>query len=245
MSIQEPPVTFWSFSAIKDFERCPYIIYLKRVARAPAPEISEEATPKHPLVRGERIHKAAEAFIRGESENTQELKNVLPRLQELRSAFEQGLCSVEQRWCFDRTWAPVEWASPDKWNITIVDAVMFNQWPAPTHADVDDWKSGKSFGKEIRHTEQMQTYALATFLRFPSLRTVTTRAQYVDEKGKVRKRDYDRTIIPRLEERWSKRGDRLTNAIDFPAKPNRGNCRYCDFGPNTGTGVCPYGVELS
>lgn len=58
MSAPTPPISLWSFSALKQFEACSYRIYLECVEKALQPPIGDD--PKHLLNRGRSLHKAAE-----------------------------------------------------------------------------------------------------------------------------------------------------------------------------------------
>jgi len=234
----KPPIKRWSFSLLRRFESCPYEVYLDRVEKSPKPDIPDD--PDHPLIRGERLHKEAEAYIRGDGPLTRGLRKLKPRLEVLRAQYDEGRVEVERKWGFTREWEPVEWDHPDCWALIIPDSVLHT---APGVIELDDWKSGKSFGKEIAHTQQLQLYAIAAFMAYPQAKLVTVRIGYIDE-GKEKKRRYTRDAVAQLMPRWEQRAKQLTGAIAFKPRPNRSNCRFCDFGPNNGTGACPYGVEM-
>lgn len=236
----QPPIRRWSFSALREYERCPHAIYLARVEKAPRPDFSND--PKHPLVRGNRVHKEAERFIRGEGPLTKDLQKLRPTLDELRAAYADGRVEVEQLWAFNRQWQTTDgdWENPEHWATVICDAVE--------HQDgviiITDWKTGKSFGKEVAHTQQMQLYGIAGFLRYPSVEVIEVRLGYLDE-GKLKTRRYTRAALPQMLPSWEQRARRLTNALVFPPKPNRGNCRFCDFSRNgQGSGACAYAVDF-
>jgi len=234
------PIKFWSFSALKDFEVCPYKVYLGRVEKHGRPDYSDK--PDHPLTRGSRIHKEAELFVKGEGPFTRDLQKHKDRLCELQEVFTEGRLEVEQSWWANSDWAPTSYNEPDKWVTVICDAFEHNL--NLTNACVTDYKSGKSWGNEVKHTEQMQLYAVAAFMRYPELLSVDVELIYLDEKT-VKRRTYLRPAIAVYIERWTKRAVRLTSCVNFPAKPNKSNCRYCPFSPNEeGTGVCSYGVEI-
>ena len=239
MAAPTPPVRRWSFSALKDFEACPYRTYLAKVQKEPQPEIGDQ--PDHPLVRGDRIHKEAEAFIRGEGPLTRDLRKQSTRLKELAEGYEEGRVLVEERWCFRQDWSVCDPDDPDIWLMVIADAVEF---PNNHTAIIDDWKTGKSMGKEVAHGQQRQLYALAAFMRFAKITHIRSAMRYLDEKPDQKKdTGFSRESIAPLIQRWEQRAKAMTNALVFPAKPNRGNCRFCPFGPSNGTGVCSYGVE--
>lgn len=231
-----PPIKNWSFSALKDFEACPYRIYLARVEQSPRPEYDDD--PNHPLTRGTRLHTEAEMFIRGTGPLTPGIKKCKELLLKLREEYANGHVICEERWAFDREWGECEWK--DRWVGLILDVVDTS--PGPLIVNMTDWKSGKSFGKDVAHTQQMQLYAIGVFLKYPEVNAVNTKLGYLDE-GKIRERQYLRTALPMLLKGWEARGERMTSAIHFPAKANRMNCRYCDFGTENGTGACPFAAQ--
>lgn len=233
-----PPINFWSFSALRQFEKCPYSIYLKRVERLATPP----EDPHGPLAKGRKAHEEAEAYIKGEGPLTPILaKHYKTKFEELRTEYDEGRVLTEDSWWFNREWELVDKDAPDKWLIVILDA--FHKID-PTAAKVTDFKTGKSFGKEVEHLQQLQLYSIAAFMIFAELQTVEASLWYLEEKRAPLTRKYTRNALPRLLEGFSRRGDRLTAATDFPPKPNKSNCRYCDYGPNNGTGDCAYGIEI-
>jgi RecB family exonuclease len=235
--LTEPPVKTWSFSALKKFEACPYQIFLNRVERSPKPVLPEN----NPMQRGIAIHKEAELFVKGEGELTKNLTKHVDRFNELRTAHEEGRVEAEETWCFDRSWQPVAWENPSKWLINITDVT---EHISDAAIRISDYKTGKSFGNEIKHGEQMQLGAVAGFMRYPLAQTVEVELIYLDEK-KLTKRSFARPQVPALLDRWEKRAARMTEATAFPPKPTKASCRYCPYGPNNGgTGVCAWGVEL-
>lgn len=234
--MNEAPIRFWSFSAVKAFEACPYYMYLDRVEQAEKPDFSED--PKHPLVRGDRIHTEAEEFIKGDGPLTKDLNKFTEKLQDLRELYDSGRVYVEEKWGFNRDWRPVDWK--ERWAGVICDVVIVSE--DGRTITVIDWKSGKSMNKEVPHQQQLQLYAAATLMKFPDADLVIGQMAYLDE-GKVLERKIDRSRLPYYIQRWTSRGEALTSATSFPPKPNTMNCKYCDFGPTVGTGVCPYAPD--
>ena len=111
-----------------------------------------------------------------------------------------------------------------------------------TEAVVIDYKSGKKFGNEIKHGDQMQVYQLCSFLRFPELKVVHTELWYldVDELTRVTfTRDQGLCFKRSLEAR----GKALTTCTDFKPNPNKYSCQWCRYGEkNDGSGHCKVGV---
>lgn len=232
----KPPITAWSFSLLKNFEACPYRVYLANVEKSPQPPVND---PDHPLIRGDRLHKEAEAFIKGTGPLTRGLRRFKARLEELAEKYPEGTIECEQRWGFDKEWNEVDFFSDDCWARVICDVVEHH--PNLT-LEVGDWKSGKSFGNEVKHMQQQQLYGLTAMMRYPEVTHVKTTMDYLDE-GKTKASKYTRDVLPQLLGRWEQRARKLTEALVFPAKPNRGNCKFCPYGVNVGTGACPYAVE--
>ena len=112
---------------------------------------------------------------------------------------------------------------------------LCTQWMIPTH------NTGKSFNKEVEHTQQRQLYAIGAFMRYPEIQFIESVHAYLDE-GKEKTSQYTRANLPHLLPNWDRRLRNLLGAMTFPPKANRGNCRFCDFGLNVGTGACPYAV---
>lgn len=231
----DAPIKTWSFSAIKQFEKCPYSIFLKRVAKSPLPE----PLPDNPMLRGSRIHEMAELFVKGEGPFTHELRKFETEFNELAEEYANGNVELEQSWWFNSDWLPVSEQDPNKWGIAKLDAFVVKD----DHGRVIDYKTGKKFGNEIPHAMQAQLYMIAGFLRNPQLFLITSEFWYLDT-GEKTVRVYDRSILPTLINGFTKRATNLTTAIAFPPKANKGNCRFCDFSRNgNGTGICAYGVD--
>lgn len=103
-----------------------------------------------------------------------------------------------------------------------------------------DYKTGKKFGNELKHAEQLQLYQLVTFLRYPKLEEVTTELWYLDLDD-LTSATFTRNQGLRFQRAWDKRGNNLTTCDEFKPNPNKFSCRYCPYGP-TGTGHCTVGV---
>lgn len=234
----KPPITRWSFNALKTFERCPFQLYLKRVEQAPEPSIEND--PNHPLTRGKRLHAEAEHFIKHKGVLAPELCKFSAQFHELSEKYQENNALAEERWGFDRDWDACQWEDPQCWLMAIADAVDYDaEFPR-----VIDFKTGKSYGNEVPHRQQLQLYAVAALMRHPDADVIRGELWYLDE-GKVKARDYSRVELPELIVRWSTRAEHLTDAIAFPPKPNAGNCRFCPYSPNPdGNGRCPYGAEV-
>ena len=110
-----------------------------------------------------------------------------------------------------------------------------------TTATVIDFKTGRKFGNEVKHGEQLQLYQLATFIRYPKLQTVYAELWYLDQ-DEVTSQKFGRTMGMRFKEKFGKRGNALSACSDFPANPNKFTCKWCMYGP-WGSNDCPVGVK--
>lgn len=230
-------ITAVSFSRLMEFERCPYRSYLKIVAKEEQPPLDDN----HPMIRGREIHEQVEHYIAGRTEEFPDSgKKLRPVLDLCREQFAEGLATVEDQWGFDREWNDVGWFDAGVWLRMATDCFVLHD---PTTATIWDWKTGKSFGNEVKYMQQMQLYAVGAFMRHPELELAEIRIGFLDD-GKQRHRQFERgDKINSLCVSFTTRFNRITDCVDFKPKPNKGNCKYCPFGPTTGTGVCIYGVE--
>lgn len=117
-----------------------------------------------------------------------------------------------------------------------LDALVFC---SPIEAIAIDYKTGRKFGNEVKHGEQLQLYQLVTFLRFPQLETVHTELWYIDQDD-ITSMTFSRKRGLLFKEKWDKRGNALTTATDFPPNPNPMSCKWCQYGPWNG-GQCSVG----
>ena len=128
------------------------------------------------------------------------------------------------------------WQPP--WLRMKLDALVMHD---ETTATVIDFKTGRKFGNEVKHGEQLQLYQLATFIRYPKLQTVYAELWYLDQ-DEVTSQKFSRTMGMRFKEKFGKRGNALSTCSDFPANPNKFTCKWCMYGP-WGSNDCPVGVK--
>lgn len=122
-----------------------------------------------------------------------------------------------------------------------LDALVFL---SPVEAVAIDYKTGKKFGNEIKHGEQLQLYQLVTFLRYPALELVHTELWYLDVDDLTR-RTFTREQGMLFKRPMDKRGRGITSCTKFPANPNVYSCKWCPYGERpdgNGTGDCKQGV---
>jgi hypothetical protein len=189
---------------------------------------------EHANDRGTRIHNDAELFVRGLGPMTSELTKFQPEFEKLQRLFPTGMVSLEGEWGMDRNWEPAEWRSA--WLRLKLDSLVFL---SDYEAIAIDYKSGRKFGNEVKHADQLQLYQLNTFLRYPKLEIVHTELWYLDVDD-ITTMSFNRQQGLRFKQRWDNKGNAITTAIDFPPNPNVFSCKWCMYGP-WGSGHCEKG----
>lgn len=226
----------WSYSKLLDFEQCAYRYRLKHIDRVP--EEKHEAAD-----RGTAIHTMAENFVLGKIKSVPtELLKFSDDFIALRTRYKERLVSLEGEWGFNKDWIPAPYKTA--WLRMKADAVAFNN--VKSEAIVIDYKTGRRFGNEIKHGEQVQLYALATAIRVPSVKRVRVELWYLD-KDELTSVDYTRTQAISFVKPFGKRAARIDAAHDknaFPPNPNAFSCQFCPYGPNKGR-QCEHGVTAS
>lgn len=235
------PIKAWSHSRLGVFEQCKFRTKLSVVDRIPEPPRPlPPGKTEHANDRGTRIHTAAEMFVRGGVELIEELQWFRAEMEELRALFAAGKVSLEGEWGFDREWAPRAWMSSDTWCRIKCDAVVFL---SENEAVVVDFKSGKRWGNELKHGEQLRLYQLGAFLKYPKLEKITVELWYTDQ-DELHDQTFTRDQGMRFLEGFAKRGEKLTTETDFAPNPNSFSCKWCPYKPERygGTGHCSVGV---
>lgn len=229
--------TSWSFSRLGDFDKCKKYYWLKHEQKVPEPERPlPPGKTEHANDRGSRIHDAAEKFVNGTGPFIPEMKEFQQEFEHLKRLYAAGKVSLEGEWGMDRNWEPCDWKTA--WQRLKLDALVF---ASETEAIAIDYKSGRKFGNEVKHGQQLQSYQLNTFLRYPKLEVVHTELWYLDVKD-ITIQTYTRDQGLRFKRIFDQRGKALTSCTEWPANPNRFSCQWCSYGPD-GTGHCPEGVR--
>ena len=130
------------------------------------------------------------------------------------------------------------WVWQDPWLRLKVDALVLHD---ETTATVIDYKTGRKFGNEVKHAEQLQLYQLATFMRYPQLETVHAELWYLDQ-DEVTSQKYTRPMGLRYREKFNRRGDAVLACTEFKPNPNKFTCKWCQYGPWNGK-QCQVGVR--
>jgi RecB family exonuclease len=225
----------WSYSKLLDFEQCRYRFRLKHIDKVP--EEKHEAAD-----RGTAIHTMAENFVLGKTKTLNaELHHFADDFIALRRMYVDQQVSLEGEWGFDKEWMPAAYRTA--WLRMKADAVAFKQ---KDHAIVIDYKTGKKWGNEVKHGEQVQLYALATAIRQPEVKDVTVELWYLD-KDELTTVHYTREHVMTFVKPFHNRAVKIDKAFDsnrFEPNPNQFTCQWCPYGPNKGK-QCEHGVTSS
>jgi CRISPR/Cas system-associated exonuclease Cas4 (RecB family) len=220
----------WSYSRLIDGEACMYRLKLKHIDRIP--EEKAEAAE-----RGTAIHLQAEEYV---NSKTKKLPSTLSKFADefaaLRTHYVEKRVSLEGEWGFDLNWLPTDYRSA--WLRIKGDAVVF---PSKAEAVVIDYKTGRKDGNEIKHGEQVQLYAIATFIRNPDLKKIDVELWYLD-KDEITAKSYTRNEALRYVQAFDRRAHKVVDATTFPANPTVQTCKWCAYGPNKGK-QCAFGVN--
>lgn len=227
----------WSFSKLGDFEKCKFLCWLKHDQKIPEPERPlPKGKTEHANDRGSRIHDAAEHFVDGTGKFIPELSKFEDHFLKLRKLYDCGQVELEGEWGMDENWEIAPWKGA--WLRLKLDLLVHeNEY----HAVVVDYKTGRKFGNEVKHAQQLQLYALVTFLRYPELEEVTSEIWYLDT-DEITTQVFTRDQSLRFKQSFHKRGMALTTCDEWPANANKFTCQWCLYGPEH-SGHCKVGVR--
>lgn len=235
-------ISSWSYSRLTDFEKCHFLAWLKYDQKIPEPERPlPPGKSEHANDRGTRIHDACEMYVSGQTDELAPEAALYfgPQLDLLRHLYTEGAVSLEGEWGMNEDWSISEWSQA--WLRLKLDACVFL---GEDEAVVIDYKTGRKFGNEIKHAEQLQLYQLVTFLRYPKLNRVTAELWYLDqpEQDNVSSMTFTRAQGLRFRPSFHKRGAAMTSCEDWKPNPSIYTCQYCQYGPWNG-GQCQSGVR--
>jgi hypothetical protein len=223
----------WSYSKLLDFEACPLRFKLKHVDRVP-----EEKSPA--ADRGTAIHQLAEDYTNGKLKTlAPELRHFKDEFEILRREYKAKAVSLEGEWGFANNWEQHDYRTA--WLRMKADAVMHKQ--LSHEAIVIDFKTGKKFGNEIKHGEQVQLYALATAIREPWIKNITVELWYLDLDD-MTQNTYTRTQAMSFIPGFEKRANKIFTCKSFEPRANIFTCKCCAYGPSKG-GQCTFGITGS
>ena len=236
-------VKAWSYSTYNAFQRCPRRVYMEKVLKEPQPPLQiPEGKDEHPMLRGSRVHEAAEAYMKEDVDLIPELMQFAENFEVMRELqqCENVDFAIEEDWAYTVDWIPTGWTSEDAWLRMKVDCMIIRD----EEAILIDYKTGRRHGNEISHMTQAQLYQLGAFIRFPELEHITVEFWYTDV-GELTQADFKRDFGMQFKPLFTQKGLSITNEVRFDAKPAAYTCKYCPYGYETGNGVCKFAYSLN
>lgn len=224
------PLKSWSFSRYKTWASCPRLARYRFIDKLKEP-------PAAPLERGDRIHKAAEAFLKGNTEVLDpDLSAFAAEFDLLREKVRSGAVQVEATWAFRKDWTTTRY---NDWNGCWLRVKVDAAKAVGDTMEVYDWKTGKMRAEQQdEYAQQLELYALGAFRAHPHLRRVSPYLVYTDQDYVHAGPTYTWEDEPELRVKWEQRVAPMMEDRDF--LPNPGNaCRWCHFRRDKG-GPCQY-----
>mgnify|MGYP001208114821 CR=1 FL=1 len=155
----------WSFSAINDFETCPYQYAAKRFYET----VKFEDTVA--TLWGSRAHTALENRMK----HGTPLPEGMVQWEQYCRVLEkkQGLMLAEQKICFNLSGEPVDWFAPDAWARGMIDVLIIDG----DTAYIYDWKTGKKKDNNL----QLETFVWFVAHQYPEIENFVTRFIWLKE----------------------------------------------------------------
>lgn len=200
----------WSFSKIKNFEKCPKRYYEVDVAK------TYKETEGEALLWGNQVHAALAAAITGKAPLPESMALYQKWVDRVRAG--PGQLVVEQKYAITKALGRTEWFAPNAWYRGIGDVVRVHGKVAL----VLDWKTGKVDPDSV----QLALMAQCVFANFPDVQRVrsefvwlahdTTSPEVYSRADMV---DVWNDLLPRVDSL-----EHATIKQNFPPKPG-GLCR--------------------
>lgn len=237
------PVDKWSFSGLKDFERCPQAVKLNKVDRVKQKQ-GEAAE------RGSLIHDMCEHYVRGQipmlvPDKKTKFEAFAQQFSELKVMFKEQTAGaypfleMEENWGIRLDWSGCSWEDDELWGRGKLDGFVRE---SETSCRIIDYKTGRKFGNEMKHADQGLSYALYAYHRFnKEIEHFTVEFWYLDQ-GETTVRSYSARQLEILQPRYHKRAIAMTTEKQFRPKSNADTCRFCAYGANKSKKGVQYGV---
>jgi RecB family exonuclease len=232
-------ISAWSYSRYSTYLQCPAKAKYSYIDKIKEPDSAAG-------MKGTRVHALAALIATGrlptpDKDNRaffDELKAVLKskNLPDELSTFKEEFKALKKErviteadWAFDKNWEPTGWFASNAWLRVKVDAHFLtttkkNGGLRETAVEIIDHKTGKKYEE---HGQQRSLYALAAFLYYPDVTTVTAAHWYLDA-GTEDKDTWNRSQLGALQEEWVKRTTAMLSDTTFAPRPSD-KCRWCHF----------------
>lgn len=215
----------WSYSADSDFRTCPFQYAHKRFyCSVPFEETAA-------IIWGNRVHKAAECFLK--AIDPQDEEALAPVERYVTAMLRSGLqCHAELEIALDRDMKPVKWFAKTAWFRAKIDVVLLNR--KHTEARLYDFKTGKTIKDD---EDQLRLCGAALSILYPSVEQYEGKYIWTAHQQVTGIKPFKREDIKYIWEDFLARAARMEQAWRderFPQRPN-GLCRkWCPVK------VCPH-----
>jgi len=232
-------ITAASYSRLNIFTQCKYRAKLQYIDKIPEPDRGAPPNGKEwANDRGSRIHSEAEQFVRGNGELPVECKDFKYELQRLKTLYASGTVITEQTWYFDQDWKEINGKIYNDIRIRVIcDVLVFL---SEHEAVLIDYKSGRKFGNEVSHAQQLQLYQLAAFLKYPKLQLVHAEIYYFDQ-NELTSMEFNRYQGLHFFTLWDDKIKAMLSCTRFPPNANRFSCKWCPYRQDR-SGDCSFGI---
>lgn len=204
----------WSFSALKQYEQCP-----RQYAEITVYRNYQNVFTSPKGDYGDRLHKAAEAYVNGGGELDSEFIFIKPTLDILKNVSGEKL--TEHKMAVRPDGTPTRWNDPQRWFQGIADLAIVS--PDSPVARVLDYKTGDA---KYADTDQLELMAMLIFAHYPHVKLVKGSLMFVLSQT-MRARNVDISEKDRLWQKYRERDAKRRASIandNFPMKES-GLCR--------------------
>jgi CRISPR/Cas system-associated exonuclease Cas4 (RecB family) len=203
----------WSYSALAEYEECPWKYYLSRAMKL--------EQPKGPaLAVGLAIHESAENYLELTAVDVPVPEEFILLKTEMAN-LKAAKPTVEEVVCLDRHWQPViapdPWVAPDTWLRARLDARAGDF--------VVDFKTGRNYPK---YKEQCELYATMLYQAQPTLGDVLDFELWFTKTGAIVHYSFPKSEQRDRLDAWDARASALMSETSWVTRRNE-NCKWCAF----------------
>lgn len=220
----------WSFSRWNQYEGCPQKTKFTAIMK-----LKEPSSPA--LERGTELHAMCEKYLKTGGRIPKELKPIAAQLKDLRA---RGAVA-EAEFAFRKDWTSTRWNDwAEAWIRIKADAIVLPNIDDPTPTvEVHDFKTGKVREGASEYMLQLELYALAGLLMYPTAEQAKTSLIFVDHGVVIpHEKIFTQKDVKNLKKQWEMRSKKMLADTLFKPKPGNA-CRWCHFRKDNG-GPCEF-----
>jgi|TARA_Y100000401_G_C8303031_1_gene215317 hypothetical protein len=166
----------WSYSKANTFKQCPKKYYHLKVAK----DVVDR--PSAAMAYGTRVHRAAENYIKNDTELETEYEFLRPVLDAFNNIEGEKYCELRLGVAKHKgDYYPTKFFGKDVWYRGVADLLIVNG----DKAYLVDYKTGKSI--DYADTTQLDLMAGAVFVNFPEVKVIKSALSFVVCNGFIKK----------------------------------------------------------